>query len=167
MQTPNSLGIGDGKAPGFFGAKKGRRRNHWYFVSALFSAAKRQHKNTDINPCQAILRASQNQAAALSIQESPAATLLLSSGNAGSCCKGWYPCFWCCHTFLRICRIRSDFPGPRKVGREYQEPVYRDSWLPICQSCIPAGIFAIYMTDEGIESFHGAFWFPSPYIYIA
>ena len=26
-------------------------------------------------------------------QENPASTLLLSSGNAGSCCKGWYPCF--------------------------------------------------------------------------
>ena len=35
---------------------------------------------------------------------------------ADSCCKGWYrwyPCFlFCCHTFLRICRIRSGFPVP-------------------------------------------------------
>ena len=36
----------------------------------------------------------QNQAPTLSIQESPVAALNLSSGNAGSCCKGWYPCFW-------------------------------------------------------------------------
>ena len=46
------------------------------------------------DPCQSVLRASQNQASTLSIQESPAAALNLSSGNAGSCCKGWYPCFY-------------------------------------------------------------------------
>jgi hypothetical protein len=34
-----------------------------------------------------------------------------------------------CEAFLRICRIRSDFPGPRKIGEGNQEPVYRDSWL--------------------------------------
>ncbi len=46
-------------------------------------------------------------------QENPASTLLLSSGNAGSCCKGWYPCF--CDGlsyFLRICRIRFASPAP-------------------------------------------------------
>ena len=51
------------------------------------------------------------------------------------------------HTFLRICRIRSGFSGPREVGEGNQEPVYRDSWFSFCQSCIPAGIFAIYMAD--------------------
>ena len=67
---------------------------------------------------------------------------------ADSCCKGWYPCFlFCCHTFLGICRIRSGFLCPREVGEGNQEPVYRDSWFFFCQSCIPAGIFAIYMTD--------------------
>ena len=50
-------------------------------------------------------------------------------------------------SFLRICRIRFDFPGPRDMGERNRKPVYRDSWLPVCQSCIPAGIFAIYMTD--------------------
>ena len=57
-------------------------------------------------------------------QENPASTLLLSSGNAGSCCKGWYPCF--CDGlsyFLRICRIRfaSPAPGERegKIGSLY------------------------------------------------
>ena len=54
---------------------------------------------------------------------------------------------FCCHTFLRICRIRSDISGPREVGEGNQEPVYRDSWFSFCQSYIPAGIFAIYMTD--------------------
>ena len=34
-----------------------------------------------------------------------------------------------CLAFLRICRIRSDFPGPREIGEGNQEPVYRDSWL--------------------------------------
>ena len=32
--------------------------------------------------------------------------------------------------------------GGRGIGS-----LYRDSWRPFCQSCIPAGIFAIYMTD--------------------
>ena len=54
---------------------------------------------------------------------------------------------FCCHAFLRICRIRSHVPGPRDMGERNRKPVYRDSWLPVCQSCIPAGIFAIYMTD--------------------
>ena len=63
-------------------------------------------------------------------QENPASTLLLSSGNAGSCCKGWYPCF--CDGlsyFLRICRIRFSFPVPGEREGENQEPVYRDSWF--------------------------------------
>ena len=34
-----------------------------------------------------------------------------------------------CEAFLRICRIRSVFPGPREIGERNQEPVYRDSWL--------------------------------------
>ena len=57
-------------------------------------------------------------------QENPASTLLLSSGNAGSCCKGWYPCF--CDGlsyFLRICRIRFASPAPgereEKIGSLY------------------------------------------------
>ena len=36
------------------------------------------------------------------------------------------------HAFLRICRIRSDFPGPREVGEGNQEAVYRDSRRPFC-----------------------------------
>jgi hypothetical protein len=34
-----------------------------------------------------------------------------------------------CEAFLRICRIRSVFPGPREIGEGNQEPVYRDSWF--------------------------------------
>ena len=46
-------------------------------------------------------------------QENPASTLLLSSGNAGSCCKGWYPCFCDGLSYiLRICRIRFASPAP-------------------------------------------------------
>ena len=84
----------------------------------FFRVVKRQHKNTDTNPCQSVLRASQNQAAALSIQESPAATLLLSSGNAGSCCKGWYPCFWCCHTFYESAEFVLTSLGPGTSGKD-------------------------------------------------
>ena len=88
-----------------------------------------------------------NQAPTLSIQESPAAALNLSSGNAGSCCKGWYPCF--CFVVILFYESAESVPtslGPETWGREIGS-LYRDSWLPVCQICIPAGIFAIYMTD--------------------
>ena len=80
-------------------------------------------------------------------QENPAAALNLSSGNAGSCCKGWYPCF--CDGlsyFLRICRIRLASPAPGS-GRGKSGACIQGFWIPFCQSCIPAGIIAIYMTE--------------------
>ena len=80
-------------------------------------------------------------------QENPASTLLLSSGNAGSCCKGWYPCF--CDGlsyFLRICRIRFASPAPGS-GRGKSGACIQGFLIPFCQSCIPAGIIAIYMTE--------------------
>ena len=80
-------------------------------------------------------------------QENPASTLLLSSGNAGLCCKGWYPCFcdWLL-CFLRICRIRFASPAPGR-GRGKSGACIQGFLISFCQSCIPAGIFAIYMTD--------------------
>ena len=80
-------------------------------------------------------------------QENPASTLLLSSGNAGSCCKGWYPCF--CDGlsyFLRICRIRFASPAPGS-GRGKSGACIQEFLIPFCQSCIPAGMIAIYMTE--------------------
>ena len=80
-------------------------------------------------------------------QENPASTLLLSSGNAGSCCKGWYPCF--CDGlsyFLRICRIRFASPAPGS-GRGKSGACIQGFLIPFCQSCIPAGMIAIYMTE--------------------
>ena len=80
-------------------------------------------------------------------QENPASTLLLSSGNAGSCCKGWYPCF--CDGlsyFLRICRIRFASPAPGS-GRGKSGACIQRFLIPFCQSCIPAGMIAIYMTE--------------------
>ena len=108
----------------------------------------RQHKNTDTNPCQTVLRASQNQASTLSIQESPAATLNLSSGNAGSCCKGWYPCF--CFVVKLFYESAESVPtslGPGKSRRGIGSLYTGIHDFPTCQSCIPAGIFAIYMAD--------------------
>ena len=80
-------------------------------------------------------------------QEKPASTLLLSSGNAGSCCKGWYPCFRLVVKLFTNLQNPFLFPRARETGEENQEPVYRNSVIPCCQSCIPAGIFAIYMTE--------------------
>lgn len=95
----------------------------------LFYVENGLYKNTDGHPCQSVLRVSQNQAPTLSIQEGPAAALNLSSGNAGSCWVGWYPCFCLMVMLFGICRIRSDFLGPREIGEGNQEPVYRNSWF--------------------------------------
>ena len=61
-------------------------------------------------------------------QENPASTLLLSSGNAGSCCM------WMVSVLLRWVIIfftnlqnPSRVPGAGDAGEEKQEPVYRDS----------------------------------------
>ena len=49
-----------------------------------------------------------------------------------------------CLAFYESAEFVPIFPG--KSGRKIRS-LYRDSWCPFCQSCIPAGIFAIYMTD--------------------
>ena len=49
-----------------------------------------------------------------------------------------------CLAFYESAEFVPIFPG--KSGRKIRS-LYRDSWRPFCQSCIPAGIFAIYMTD--------------------
>ena len=210
-----------GRIRSFYSGKEARKK-YQSFLHRLFSCMERwQHKNTDTNPCQTVLRASgealiqslsafileilcnarngmtrianylrnpmtkqyikflikadsvnesvlpRNQAPTLSVQESPAAALNLSSGNAGSCCKGWYPCFlFCCHTFLRICRIRSHVSGPRDMGEGKSGACTGiHSVLSIKAAFRPE--YSRYTWQTGIESFHGVSWFPSPYIYIA
>ena len=49
-----------------------------------------------------------------------------------------------CLAFYESAEFVLIFPG--KSGRKIRS-LYRDSWRPFCQSCIPAGIFAIYMTE--------------------
>ena len=94
-RTPEPYRVAAWDESGVFTVRKEAMKKYQSFLHSLFSCMeRRQHKNTGTNPCQTVLRASQNQAPTLSIQESPAAALNLSSGNAGSCCKGWYPCFY-------------------------------------------------------------------------
>ena len=80
-------------------------------------------------------------------QENPASTLLLSSGNAGSCCKGWYPCF---RLVVKLfTNLQNPFPFPRAPGNsgEKSGACIQGFLIPFCQSCIPAGMIAIYMTE--------------------
>ena len=88
-------------------------------------------------------------------QENPASTLLLSSGNAGSCCKGWYPCF--CDGlsyFLRICRIRFASPAPGE--REGKIRSLYTGILDFFLSKLHSGRNDRDIHDRGeIESFHG------------
>ena len=102
-----------------------------------------------------LISASLKSSGSAKSQENPASTLLLSSGNAGSCCKGWYPCF--CDGlsyFLRICRIRFASPAPgereEKIGSLYTG--IRDSFL----SKLHSGRNDRDIHDRWeIESFHG------------
>ena len=101
-------------------------------------------------------------------QENPASTLLLSSGNAGSCCKGWYPCFcdWLL-CFLRICRIRFAFPAPGE--REWKIRSLYTGILDFFLSKLHSGrnIRDIHSRKEnGILPWKDS-CFVSPYIYIA
>ena len=80
-------------------------------------------------------------------QENPASTLLLSSGNAGSCCMWMVSVLlrWVI-IFLRICRIRFASPAPGS-GRGKSGACIQGFLIPFCQSCIPAGMISIYMTE--------------------
>ena len=49
-----------------------------------------------------------------------------------------------CLAFYESAEFVPIFPG--KSGRKIRS-LYRDSWRPFCQSCIPAGMIAIYMTE--------------------
>ena len=113
-----------------------------------------QHKNTDTNPCQTVLRASQNQASTLDCRkETPCSNPELVVRECGLMLQGMVSVFlFDCLAFYESAEFVPIFPG--KSGRKIRS-LYRDSWRPFCQSCIPAGIFAIYKADKEIESFHG------------
>ena len=117
----------------------------------LFSYCQKAAQKHGWYPSQSVWRASLSAKS----QENPAPTLLLSSGNTGSCCKGWYPCFcdWLSY-FLRICRIRFAFPVPGS-GRGKIRSLYTE----ILDSFLSKLHFGrndrdIYDRWE-IESFHG------------
>ena len=105
-----------------------------------------QHKNTDTNPCQTVLRASQNQASTLDCRkETPCSNPELVVRECGLMLQGMVSVFlFDCLAFYESAEFVPIFPG--KSGRKIRS-LYRDSWRPFCQSCIPAGLFAIYMTD--------------------
>ena len=156
------------KGTGFLCVSKERRwRNMNDFFNAFFRAAKRQHKNTDTNPCQSVLRASQNQAPTLSIQESPAAALNLSSGNAGSCCKGWYPCFWLVVKLFTNLQNSFRFPWAPGNRREKSEACTGIHGFLSAKAAFRPEYSRYTWQMEEIESFHGVSGFSSPYIYIA
>jgi hypothetical protein len=92
----------------------------------------------------------------ISRQKCPAAILLLSSGDGGSCCKEWYPYFW--SIIMHFLDSAESVPISRVQGSRGEKSgtcIQGFHSFPICQSCIPAGILAIYITDGEIESFHG------------
>ena len=155
--------ISMGRIRSFYSGKKAWRNINHFFIPFL-RMERWQHKNTDTNPCQTVLRASQNQASTLSIQESPAAALNLSSGNAGSCCKGWYPCFYL--IVLLFTNLQNSFRFSRENrGGKSGACTGIHGVLSVKAAFRPE--WSRYTWQRGIESFHGVSGFPSPYIYIA
>ena len=59
------------------------------------------------------------------------------------------------HAFLRICRIRSDFPGPREVGERKFGSLYTGihGFLSVKAAFRPE--YSRYTWQMGRESFHG------------
>ena len=110
--------------------------------------------------CRSVLRASQNQASTLDCRkEISCSSPELVVWECGLMLDEMISVLWLdCHGFNVFCRIRSALKAPweperGKAGKgESGKSVYRDSLIPLCQSCIPAGIFATYMTDWDIES---------------
>ena len=80
-------------------------------------------------------------------QENPASTLLLSSGNAGSCCMWMVSVFLIGYHIFYESAESVSLPRRQGSGRRKSGACIQGFLIPFCQSCIPAGIFAIYMTD--------------------
>ena len=119
-----------------------------FFHGPFLVSWKRQHKNTDTNPCQTVLRASQNHEAALNRRKILRQPCSCRPGRWAHAAKDgirvfdWWSCFFS--------NLQNPFPylwspghGGGKIGSLYTEI----HGFPTCQSCIPARIFAIYMTD--------------------
>ena len=108
-------------------------------------------------PSQSVLRASQNQASTLDCRkEISCSSPELVVRECGLMLDEMISVLWLdCHglTYSAESVLPSRRPGSRRG--ESGKSVYRDSLIPLCQSCIPAGIFAIYKADKEIESFHG------------
>ena len=153
------------------------------FLHTFLCMERWQHKNTDTNLCQNSIAGLWGSADSIivcfyswnfmqckewdSLNRNPASTLLLSSGNAGSCCKGWYPCF--CLRVILFYESAESVPtslGPGTWGREIGS-LYTGihGFLSVKAAFRPE--YSRYTWQMGKESFHGVSWFPSPYIYIA
>ena len=133
----------------------------------LFCVVKRQHKNTDTYPCQSVLQASWNQAAALNRRKNLRQPCSCRPGMRAHAARDGIRAFAIGYhifyesaesVFLSRCResgrgkirslytgIRDSFLSKLHSGRNYRD--IHDRWE--------------------IEFFHGVSGFPSPYIYIA
>ena len=113
---------------------------------------------SDGHPCRSVLQASQNQASTLYCRkETSCSSPELVVRECGLMLDEMISVLLLdCRALNVFCRIRSALRAPWEPERgESGKSVYRDSLIPLCQSCIPAGIFAIYKADKKIESFHG------------
>ena len=122
----NSEIIGLGEAPGFFVMKKTAQKHGYKSVPDSIaglseSGVNAEHTGKSCSRLELVVR------------------------ECGLMLQGMVSVFlFDCLAFYESAEFVPIFPG--KSGRKIRS-LYRDSWRPFCQSCIPAGIFAIYMTD--------------------
>ena len=100
-------------------------------------------------PCQSVLRASQNQAAALNRRKILRQPCSCRPGMRAHAARDGIRAFAIgYYAFYESAESVPISLGPGKSGREIRNLYTGTRGFPICQSCIPAGIFAIYMTDR-------------------
>ena len=73
--------------------------------------------------------------------------------ECGLMLQGMVSVFLMLSYFNVFCRIRFAPQAPG-AGERKQEVCIQGFFISFCQYCIPAGIFAIYMADRKMESFH-------------
>ena len=112
----------------FFACSKTAQKHGWYL-------------------CQSVLRASQNQAAALSRRKIPRQPCSCRPGMRAHAARDGIRAFAMgYHIFYESAESVSH---PRRRGRRREKAgaCMQGFLISFCQSCIPAGIIAIYMTE--------------------
>ena len=112
----------------FFACSKTAQKHGWY-------------------PCQSVLRASQNQAATLNHRKILRQPCSCRPGMRAHAARDGIRAFAMGYHIFYESAESVSLPRRRESGRGKSGACIQGFLIPFCQSCIPAGIIAIYMTD--------------------